>query len=95
MQLFFSASHAEKTSRVTPEMLEKVWRTDDATSNRTVKGNTQLSRQDANTSIYRNFGTNNRMLRYRRMLSFFYTDFSLWLRKQVAVNHQVLRDLHA
>ena len=70
---FVSASHAENPSGVTPEMLTKVWRIDNATAKRTVKVNTQLSRQDDNTSLSQNFGINDRILRYRRISSFFYT----------------------
>ena len=72
---FSSASHAEKQSGVTPELLEKDWRINNSSVKHTVKVNTQLSRQDANTRLSQNFGTNNRMLRYRRISSFFYTDY--------------------
>ena len=64
---FVSDLHAEKPSGVTTEMFEKVWRIDNATAKRNVKLTNQLSRQDANTILYRNFGTNDRMLGYRRI----------------------------
>ena len=35
---------------------------------------TQLNKQDADASLARRFGTNDRMLRYRRINSLFYTD---------------------
>ena len=72
---FVGALHAEKPSGITPEMLAMVWRIDNKTANRTVKVTTQLSIQDANTSISRNFGTNNRILRYRSISLFFYTAY--------------------
>ena len=71
---FVSASHAEKPKGVTPEILMKVWSIDNATAKRTINVTSQLARQDANTTLSRNFGTNNRMLRYRRIASYFYTD---------------------
>ena len=69
-----SASHAEKPKGVTPEILMKVWRIDNATTKRTINVTSQLARQYANTTLSRNFGTNDRMLRYRRIASYFYTD---------------------
>ena len=53
---FVSASHAENPSRVTPELLEKVWRIDNATVKRTLKVNSKISRHDTNTSLSWNFG---------------------------------------
>ena len=71
---FVSASHEEKPTGVTPEILEKVWRIDNETAKRTINATTQLAKQDVNTSLSRNFGTDGRMLRYRRIVLFFYTD---------------------
>ena len=48
---FVIASHVENMSGDTLELLEKVWRIDNATAKCTVKVTTQLSREDANTSI--------------------------------------------
>ena len=59
---------------VSPEMLQKIWRIDYDTAKRTVNTTTQLNRQDANSRMSRNFGTNDRMLRYRRIKSHFFTD---------------------
>ena len=53
--------------------MTKVWRIDNATAKRTINVTTQLSRQDVNTSLSQNFGTNGRMIRYRRIVSLFYT----------------------
>ena len=60
---FVSASNAEKPYRVTPELLAKVWRIYNSTAKRTIKVTTQLPRQDAKTSLSRNFGKNDKMLR--------------------------------
>ena len=71
---FASATHAEKRKGVSPELLDKIWRIDNKTAKRTIRTTTQLNRQEANTKLSRNFGTNDRMLRYRRIKSYFFTD---------------------
>ena len=68
------ASHAEKPRGVNAELLQKIWRIDSETAKRTIKTTSQLNRQDVNSKLSRNFGTNDRMLRYRRIKSFFFTD---------------------
>jgi len=74
MDVFASATHAEKPKGVNAELLQKIWRIDEETAKRTIKTTTQLNRQDLNSKLSRNFGTHNRMLRYRRMKSLFFTD---------------------
>ena len=70
-----SAAHAEKPNGVTAKMLEKVWGIDTESAKRTLNATTQLNRQDgANGNLPRNFGTNDRMLRCKRIKSFFFTD---------------------
>ena len=64
---FVSASHAENPSGVTPELLANVWCIYNAAAKFNFKVTTQLSRQDANTSLSWNFGTNDIMMRYRRI----------------------------
>ena len=51
-EAFVSASLAENLSGVTPELLSKVWRIDNATAKRNVKVTTQLSIQDTNTRLF-------------------------------------------
>ena len=68
------AAHAEKPKGVSADLLQKIWRIDNDTAKRTIGKTTQLNRQDANSKLSRNFGTNDRMLRYRRLKSFFFTD---------------------
>ena len=69
-----SAAHAETPMGVTAEQLSKVWRISEETAKRTLNVTTQLNKQDANASLSRRFGTNDRMLRYKRIDSLFYTD---------------------
>ena len=92
---FVSASHAENPSRVTPELLEKVWRIDNATVKRTLKVTTLISRHDNNTSLSWKFG---KMIEFWGTEEYIYSlilTASLWLRKQVSIKHQVPRDLPA
>ena len=63
------ATHAEKPKGVTSELLKNIWRIDDSTVKRTIEITTQLNRQDVNSKLSQNFGTNDRMLRYRRPFS--------------------------
>ena len=62
MRGFASATHAEKRKGVSPELLEKIWRIDNKTAKRTIRTTTQLNRQETNSKLSRNFGTNDRML---------------------------------
>ena len=62
------------TGGVNADVLSKVWRIPVEKAERTLQVTTQLNRQDANSSLSRNFGTNDRMLRYRRIKSHFFTD---------------------
>ena len=68
------ALQAGDTAGVSAEMLAKIWRIPIDQAERTLDVTTQLNRQDANSSLSRNFGTNDRMLRYRRIKSHFFTD---------------------
>ena len=74
MRGFASATHAEKRKGVSPELLEKIWRIDNSTAKRTIRTTTQLNRQEANSKLSKNFGTNNYMLRYIIIKSYFFTD---------------------
>ena len=68
------ATHAEIPKGVTKEMLAKVWRISEEEARRTLEVTTQLNRQGADTSLSRRVGTNDRMLRYRRLDSIFFMD---------------------
>ena len=74
MRGFASATHTEKWKGVSPELLEKIWRIDNSTDKRTIYTTTQLNRQEENSKLSRNFGTNDCMLRYRIIKSYFFTD---------------------
>ena len=59
---------------VTVEMLSKIWSIDTKMTERTLQVTTQLNRNGENTSLASNLGTNDRMLRYRRIRSQFFTN---------------------
>ena len=77
MRRFASATHAEKRKGVSPKLLDKIWRIDNSTAKRTIRTTTQLNRQEANSKLSKNCGTNDRMLRYMRIKSFFSPTISL------------------
>ena len=71
----FSAVASGKAKGVSPEQLSKLWRISHADAERTLKETTQLGRYSADTTISREFPTNDRALRYRRLIdSVFFTD---------------------
>ena len=69
-----SSAHAAPPKGVSAETLTKVFRIDRDMARKTLELNTQLNRRDATSSLSRNFSTNDRMLRYKRLDSFFFTD---------------------
>jgi hypothetical protein len=68
------AAMAGKPNGVTAKHLSKVWKIDVDTAKRTIDVTTQLRQHDADASISRNYSTNDRMLRYKRINSHFFTD---------------------
>ena len=70
-----SAMNAGNQSpNINPEILAKIWRITPAAAARTLEVTTQLNKQNLNSSLSRHFGTNDRMLRYDRIKSTFFTD---------------------
>ena len=59
---------------VTLELLSKIWTIPFKMAEETLQVTSQLNRHGENTSLARNLGTNDRMLRYRRIKSHFFTD---------------------
>ena len=69
-----SAATADAAKGVKKVVLAKLWSiTEDAASG-AIEHSTQLNRQSADNSLARHFSTNDRMLRYKRINSTFYTD---------------------
>ena len=65
---------------ITAETLSKIWKIDYPTAARMLEVTNQLNIQGGSDNISRNFGTKDKMLRYRRIASEFYTDnfFVTW-----------------
>ena len=59
---------------VTAEILSKIWPIDTNMDEKTLQVNTQLNQNGENTSLARNMGINDRMFRYRRIKSYFFTE---------------------
>ena len=76
---------AGQAKGVTPELLSKIWTIPFKMAEETLRVTSQLNRHGKNTSLARNLGTNDRMLRYRRIRSqiFTHTFFALAVTKNV------------
>ena len=82
----FLESVEKSKSGVTSQHLSKIWRIDDKTARCTIEITSQHLKQEATAKMPRNFGTNDCMLRYRRIKSYFFTntlfvpeDYTSWL----------------
>ena len=69
-----SSAHMNPSRGVSAETLSKVFRVDRETAARTIKVTSELSCPSTTTSLSQNFSTNDQMLRYRLLNSFFFTD---------------------
>ena len=72
---FFSHSmNASRPRGVTPEHLSKIWRISQEDARRTINTTTQTSVQMQDPTLSHNYGTNDRMLRYKRIQDYFFMD---------------------
>lgn len=69
-----AALQAGNLRGVSAEHLSKIWRLPHDLAERTLGCTSQLIRQDANSKLSRNFVTNDRQARYRRLDSVFFSD---------------------
>ena len=76
-----SSTTAGRPKGVTADMLSKIWTISHEMAEKTIQITSQLNREGENTSLERNLGTNDRMLRYRRIKSHFFTDTFLVTKK--------------
>eukprot|EP00980_Cylindrotheca_fusiformis_P009287 scaffold2034_cov81-Cylindrotheca_fusiformis.AAC.1 len=67
-----SGTFAQKSKGVSPEHLAKIWRIEHDTAVKTIGVTSQLRKQAAPDRLNRNYPTNDRMLRYRRISDLFY-----------------------
>ena len=69
-----SAAHASKPKTISSDFLSKIWNVTEDLASKVLDQTTQLNRQGADNDLFRQFSTNDRMLRYRRNDSQFFTD---------------------
>ena len=69
-----STSQAGKSRGVDPKHLSKIWRISHEDAQRTIDVTTQTSIRTDDPTLSRNYSTNDRMLRYKRIKDFFFMD---------------------
>jgi hypothetical protein len=69
-----SAAHARPRMDVDAEHLSKIWRIDLESAQRTLEVTTQRRKNTPLESLTRNYSTNDRMLRYKRINELFFID---------------------
>jgi hypothetical protein len=69
-----SSTTATKPKGVSKSTLSKLWNISEKLADGVINNTTQFNRQNADNSLSRNFSTNDRMLRYKRINSTFFTD---------------------
>ena len=74
MQASLSSLAADKSVGVDLATLSKLWLISEPLAQGAIDQNTQLCRHYADNTLSRQFSTNDRMLRYRRIQSVFFTD---------------------
>ena len=65
---------SNKFSGVTPDHLSNIWMVNEQQADSVIEQNTQLNFQSCDSDLSRKFYTNDRMLRYKRIKSYFFTD---------------------
>ena len=68
------SAQASKPHSVSPDFLSKIWNIKPDLAKKTINQTTQLYRKGADNDLSRQFSTNDRMLRYKRIDSQFFTD---------------------
>jgi hypothetical protein len=73
-EILLSATQAGKSKGIDATHLSKIWRIDRKTAERTLEVTSQSSKRVDNPTLSRNYGTNDRMLRYKRISEYFFMD---------------------
>ena len=73
-EMMSAATYAKPSRGVAAAHLSKIWKIDLPTAERTIDATTQLRNHSEEPSMARDFGTNDRMLRYRRLKQYFFMD---------------------
>ena len=72
--IMIGAATAGKSRGVTPEHLSKVWKISHEDAARTIDSTTQYIHRDPGTHLSRNYGTDDRAIRYKHLKDTFFTD---------------------
>ncbi len=88
---FLMVSSTMATLAVDAKHLSKIWRISHDDAKRTLEVTTQRSRRTEDPTLSRNYGTNDRMLRYRRIHTYFFMDTFFASKKK----GKSLEDTHA
>jgi hypothetical protein len=73
-EIMASAMNATRTKGIDPQTLAKVWRISVDDAKRTIDNTTQGAIRVSDPALVRNFTTNDRMLRYKRINEYFFMD---------------------
>ena len=73
-EFFSHSTNASRPRGVTPEHLSKIWHISQEDAKRTINTTTQTSVQTQDPMLLRNYGTNDHMLRYKRIQDYFFMD---------------------
>jgi hypothetical protein len=73
-EIMVSAANAGKPKGVDPAHLSKIWKIDLKTAERTLEVVSQSSKRTDDSKLSRNYGTNDRMLRHKRISEYFFMD---------------------
>ena len=76
-----STATASRVRGVSPKHLAKVWRIDLRTAEKTLEMTTQRVPRSEPDRLSRNYGTSDRMLRYKRINSYFFMDTFFAMKK--------------
>ena len=78
-----SAAHAKKHGGVDAGHTSKIWKIDIELAKQNLGVITQKSQYTDNPNISRNYGINNRMLRYKRIQEYFFMDTFFATKKSI------------
>jgi hypothetical protein len=73
-EIMVSAANAGKPKGVAPKHLSQIWKIALKTAERTLEVVSQRSKRTDDPKLSRNYGTNDRMLRYKRISEYFFMD---------------------
>ena len=73
-EFVIGAVTAGQVKDIPAELLANVWQIKESDAERTLRQTTRRNTQSLNSTLSRQFGTNDRMLRYQRLDEIFYTD---------------------